>query len=236
MLTALALRRAVVELLTGSTIAGTAVYDTRLDELDPSSDMQPVLAVYTEDDEATPRQKEVYPGEQHLTLVVEAMLLVSTKNTITKPDKTTEEIAIGEFLAADAQTEMLLDVLCYQVRQRVRLGGTDPAQAAFAAVVLSILEVRSYPLRTPDKQSRISQRSIHFRMKVRNDEALIENALLPEPLAAVAAHLTSDSSKSIIAAIAPLISRPATPVRLELIHLTADVDGDTLSGQVNTTT
>ena len=228
MLAALALRRAVVELLTAKTIAGAFVYDTRLDQIDVTDarDHRPVISVYTEEDDAKPyTHKEIYPNDTTITVVVETMILGSVQVTVQNGDGSTSLVDIADIADCDAMTEGLLDILSHQVRRRMAFKDTDTQTDAYAAVAMQILDVRSYPQRTEDKSSRIAARSIHFRVKVLTDKDAIVAGTLPEPLATVAAKLTLPSSTAIIGQVAGKLVAPVKPAALDSVSVVTVLEG-----------
>lgn len=240
MLAALALRRAVIELLTGKTLAGVFVYDTRLDQIDPTDirDHRPVVSVYTEEDEAKSYStREIYPNDTAITVVVETMVLSSVQMTVQNGDGTSSIVNVADIADSDAVTEALLDIMSHQIRRRMACKDVDQQTQAYAAIAMQVLDVRSYPQRTEDKSTRIAARSIHFRVKVLTDKDAEVAGTLPEPLATVAAKLTLPSSAAIIGQVADKLVSPTKPAALDGISLVTTPEGgsQTITSAIDTT-
>lgn len=240
MLAALALRRAVIELLTGKTIAGAYVYDTRLDQIDPNDirDHRPVVSVYTEEDEAKSYStREIYPSDTAVTVVVETMVLSSVQMTVQNGDGSSSIVNVADIADCDSMTEALLDIMSHQIRRRMAFKDVDQQTQAYAAVAMQILDIRSYPQRTEDKSTRIAARSIHFRVKVLTDKDAETMGDLPEPLAAVAAKLTLPSSAAIIGEVAGKLVSPVKPTVLDTVSLVIAPEGgsQTIKSSIDTT-
>lgn len=227
MLATFALRRAVVELLTNATIAGNYVFDTRLDELDAGDldGTRPVVSVYVEETEEEQRgNTEPFPSRVTVTLVVETAIVTRGTLTLTHPDGSTETVGVTSPVDCDANAEMLLEILGYQIRRRLACNDFDAATETFSAIRVQILSLRSYPSRDPERAARIAQRSIHVKMTIKHDCDPTGTGALPEPLNTVAPRLTLASSTNLVTGIAARLAQPVPAPAFQGANLTANVD------------
>ncbi|TBW33358.1 hypothetical protein EYW49_20580 [Siculibacillus lacustris] len=231
MLAYLALRLAAIEALTGATIAGDRLYDSRqfpLDGID-SLDTGPSLCVYTEEGRGRPYgSARTDPAETHVWLVIEAVVLVAGSLDVTGPDGNPQTIDGATTAIPDRDHEAMVDLLVSQVRRRLSIGGAvdyDDAATLFRAARVGIDESEDMPQRTTDKAVRLAGRTLRFRAKVHCDAwpaaGTVPASALPEPLASLAPRFVLPSSLDVLATVSASVHPPgALPAALTGIDMT----------------
>lgn len=241
MLSRLALRLAAVEALTGATIAGARVYDSRIDPIAAAAteealdaaiaefEDKPVLVVYTEEDEARPFEGERVPiRDRVVTLVVEA--LIATRGRVEVTDDTGASVVVATLDASitDRQREALLDLLEAQIA-RVLIpehAAAGPAAALYRRCAREARAISSTPLRAGGAGLRRALRTVTLHIQVARDDwaSVLPGATgidrLPEPLRAVTLALPEGSSgRAIAAGLAGLVASPPAVQALQGVDL-----------------
>lgn len=242
MLSRLALRLAAVEALTGATIAGARVYDSRVDpiaaaateaELDAALaefEDKPVLVVYTEEDEARPFDGARVPiRDRVVTLVVEA-LIASRGQVEVSVEGGSALVPAFDARVTDREREALLDLLEAQVGRILIPEHAAPGAAAalYRRVAREARSLGSSPLRAGQDGLRRCLRTISLHVQVAQDDwtGVAAGAVgldrLPQPLRAVAAALPPQSGAAqLCAGLAPLVAPPPAAEALDGVNLYA---------------
>lgn len=226
-LSRLALRLAAVEALCPAasltsgmfpTLAGSRVYDSRMDALEAlAEDDQghPVIFVYTEQSRAVPYGGGKLGSKEHFVdLVIEAGIGVASTITTKAPDGTETTHGTIDFPISDRQTEAVLDVHEALIRRVFDKTAAAP-DGLFFKVAMDVQSIESDPLRDVDKTTRLALRTIRFECKVKAEAwpppALTPVALtglerLPEPLRTVALGLPpAGAPRALCETLAPLM-------------------------------
>jgi hypothetical protein len=233
----LALRLAALEALRPSattasgpwpTIAGGNVFDSSIDPLSAATtpaeyetaldrlDNNPVVTVYTEEDDLHPYSQK-YPADEFVvTLVVELMIAARGVVQIDQgPDKPPIEVGALESPITDRQHEALLDMLDSQVRFVLEPRRHAPSAAAFCAIAMETRMVHSDPQRSHDRAVRLASRTVKFHLKIRKEDWSAVGAsglaALPDPLRAFAQGLPPGSALDACVKIAGLVAPPPVP-------------------------
>ncbi|VFU07930.1 hypothetical protein [Methylocella tundrae] len=245
----LALRLAAIEALCPSatvatgpypTVAGARVDDSRVDLIAAAESPEaiaaalaalennPLLVVYTEEQQTSPYGDVRYPAaEEVVTLVIEAMIAGSGVMQIELPDGTIQSIGTLEAPVTDRQHEAMLDLLEAQVRYILTIKNRAPTAVLYNKVAMETRMIHSDPQRAADRTLRLASRTIKFHVKVKAEVWPAPVAALPEPLASVAAGLAPGSSGALLcASLLPLIpGAPALPPPLQGIDIYTHLDG-----------
>lgn len=226
------------------TLAGPNVYDTRADPIEAADDWaafldniegQPIIILYTEDDETTPSSGEYPPDREVVGLVVE--ILIAAKGIVNVVNAQGAPQAVGSLAAAitDWQREALLDLLEAQVRAALDPQGYQ-APAVYLAVAMELHHVRSVPQRDVSKTVRLAARTLRLTLRVKMNAPaaplsagaapLTGLAVLPQPLQAVAGLLPAGSPASLALAniFAPLVASPSNLTALSGLNLYLNVN------------
>lgn len=247
-LSRLALRLAAVEALCPCgalaagpfpTIAAGRVYDSRIDliaaALSPEEltealralENQPLLVVYTEEQETSPYGTPQYPAQEEIVdLVVEAMIASTGVVEVEGQDGATETVGAIEAPITDRQNEALLDVLEAQVRYLLDPAFRAPSSRLLTKVAMETRHIHSVPSRAADRALRLAGRTIKLRTKVKATEWPAAAGGLPEPLASVAAGLAPGSSGAALCAslVAHIPGAPALPPALEGVDIVTHLE------------
>ena len=242
MLSRLALRLAAIQalapynrLVTAAmpTIAGTQVYDSRLDPIDGTDNIEaaPIISVFTEGLEAKPYGSGTSrPDELEVDLVVELMILVKGTITLQRADGSTMTEGGLDTPVTDRQHEMMLDVLESQVVRRLEgRSDFDADTELFRKVAKSIRHIHSVPQRDSTRTVRLAARTLTFKVSIAKEKwpdqtltraTLSGFAILPEPLSTVANALPAGSSGALACQdAAQMLANPAALTKLSLIDV-----------------
>jgi len=215
------------------TLAGAAVFDSRVDPIDDMApaERQPVVCVYTEHDEGSSSQRAGGPPfRQIVDLVLELSVVVRVDDGA---DPATYDAGIPE---TDAELEASLDLLEAQIKFALLYG---PAGALWRKVTgRKVTDPRSVPHRTSEEAVRLARRTVTWKCQVLDDcfEAAppadpVGLDRLPQPLRGVLAELAATAyGRKIglgLAAVAPVM-----PVRTPFARADLNVKGADPSGAV----
>lgn len=208
MLAYTALRLAAIEALTGATIAGDRVYDSRqfpLDAVDASLlDAGPSLCVYTEEGDGAPYGSgRINPSDTHVWLVIEVVVVAAGAFQVMMPDGSVTMTEGGTVPITDRAHEGAVDVLAAQVRRRLSVDAAldqDAAAALFRSAHKGVIQSHDVPQRSADKAARLAGRTLRYRVHLSCDRwpATPGSGVLPEPLASIASGLTLSSSLALV--------------------------------------
>lgn len=119
------LRIAAVQAITGKTLAGDAVFDSDIDPIDQrvSETPQPLVVVYTDDDQSTPNGFSDFLQGSQVELVVEVVYAGRASVTMDAdgPDGP-QEAEVLQLSGRDAANEILLDMIERQVVRTLTAG------------------------------------------------------------------------------------------------------------------
>jgi len=153
-LSRLALRIVTVAALRGRTWAGEAVRDSAIPPIDVAArdERRPVLSVYTDDGEATPRNGDLLSGQPAFSLVIESAVTAQMRPH-------------GEWVipATDAGMETTLDLLDRQIRRALM----DPDHAwarLWRSLVGEVRGLRSLRGAGDDKGMRFAARQMEIQV------------------------------------------------------------------------
>jgi hypothetical protein len=224
------------------TLAGANVFDSRVDPVAAEDDWnafvksienQPLIILYTEEQETSPVEGE-YPADKEIAeLVVELMIVATGSVDVEQPGGGTTTVGTIGAPLSDRQHEALLDVLEAQVRNVLDPQGYAPTAATYRQVARELHHVHSVPQRDADKVARIAARTVKFRLRIPATGWPLQPStppasglgLLPQPLQGVAQALNPASSGGLLcAAIATMIAQPAALVPLTDIRILSTVD------------
>lgn len=225
-LSRLALRLAAVEALCPAaslvsgrypTLAGSRVYDSRMDAIDALAEDQqghPIIVVYTEQSRAVPYAGGKLGSKEHFVdLVIEAGIAVACTIKTIAADGTETEQGDIDFPVTDRQTEAALDLHEAMIRRVFDKRAANP-DSLFFKVAMDVQSIESDPLRDADKTTRLALRTIRLECKVKAEAwpepslapvALTELDRLPEPLRSVALGLPNGVARTLCGDLAPLM-------------------------------
>lgn len=130
------LRIAAVQAITGKTIAGDAVFDSDIDPIDQrvSETPQPVIVVYTDDDQSSPTGFADFLQGSQVELVIEVVYAGRASVTLDAdgPDGP-QQAEVLQLSGRDATNEILLDMIERQV-VRTLVAGQGEWSQVFRAV------------------------------------------------------------------------------------------------------
>lgn len=129
------LRLAAVQAITGNTIAGDAVFDSDIDPIDQrvSEAPQPLIVVYTDDDQSTPTGFSDFLQGSQVELVVEMVYAGRSSISVDPDGQGPQETEVLQLSGRDAANEILLDMIERQV-VRTLTAGQGPWSKVFRSV------------------------------------------------------------------------------------------------------
>jgi hypothetical protein len=223
-------------------LAGANVFDSRVDPVAAEDDWnaflkqienQPLVILYTEEQETSPVEGE-YPADKEIAeLVVELMIAATGSLNVEQPDGTTATVGTLAAPLSDRQHEAILDVLEAQVRYVLDPTNYAPTADIYRRVARELHHVHSVPQRDAGQAARIAARTVKFRLRVPETAWPLQPsippasglALLPQPLQGVAQALDPASSGGLLCAqIATMIAQPAPLTPLTDIRILSTVD------------
>jgi hypothetical protein len=223
------------------TLAGSNVFDSRMDPIASSDDWsafiesiegKPILTVYTEEQEADPVAGEYEADREMVDLVIELMIAAAGSVEVAGADGSTQIIGAISAPITDRQHEAMLDILEAQVRRVLDPQGYAGPQV-YRDVARELHHVHSSPQRDPDKVTRVAARTLKLKIRVPATSWPLAPtvppatglALLPQPLLGVALALDPGSTGGqTCAAAANWIAQPAPLVPLTDIRAYANLD------------
>lgn len=240
-----ALRLATVNALigadaaTGPTLAHNRVYDSRINDFSPETypaDALPAIIILTDEDdgEALSRQNGGPPFKRMIKLVFEFAMVQSVEFAVPDPEtgNTTIEFAPAH-PATDAEHEASLDLLEYQIKQRLA-SGLDPASLLWQRWT-RVWKSDCHRQVMDQSGVKIAARVLTWDCEITDDQLQVYNAsdaiptgfdIFPEPMRSVAKSLTPGTERyQVVVALAAALS-PITAPALDGIDFTFDTPND----------
>lgn len=192
------LRQCAVAVLTGRTIAGARVFDSRVGPIAPddfAADRTPILIVRTLKERRAPRSEQnglAAGSDDTVELQIEAIVAAH--------EIVGETVTLG-LPESDAELEATLDVIEHEIDVELRDGADRPAFAAWYRLAKRIHEAESDVIVDTESGLRLGARILTYSIEVATDKARAVLAGLP---------LTGDAASIRATVIARLDAR-ATP-------------------------
>lgn len=203
------------------TLAGTAVFDSRLDAIEDLQDgaHRPVIVVYTDDDNL---DRIAQAGPQFYKNTLDLVFEISV---IARHDEGDQYVAGYAF--ADAELEADLDLLEYQIYFALHNGDTGRLFRQLAK--LPFVDWHSHQNRSGEESERIAKRTIRAKVSLHESCAAVPHTTpvgfdrLPKPLKAIAEGL---AGSTYLANLARGIANaaPVLPTKTPLETVAARVD------------
>lgn len=170
----------------GPTFARERVYDSRLDPLDHSADGSelPAIIVYTEDDDAVPRDKNSLSGAYDRTIILRVEIVIGSFEEVAMDGQTGMVFALP---TTDAEMEARLDLFEQQVKWALLQLGWRPPTAVFMNFVKFVTNIKSVVVRDEATNNKLASRHLFFSCVVPDD---CSPAISPEQSVAAKLDLT----------------------------------------------
>jgi hypothetical protein len=202
----------------GPTVARNRVYDSRISDLAPenfSQDAEPSIIILTDEGDALSEQNGGPPFRRLINLVIEFGMVQTQEVKYEEDGVTKTEIVVGH-PATDAEHEIFLDLLEFQIAKRLAF---DPAeQSVLWRSLARVWKEDCHRQTMEDSGVKLAARILTWQCEVSDDTVVVYNPsqddiptgldILPEPLRSVALALPAGEERDLCLSIAASLSPP----------------------------